>query len=187
MQTATIAFDRFNALADQDAGERIRAADAVKPVWAVASDTAFSAAYAIGCSASRLLVSRTGGVGSIGVIAMHVDQSVRDAQEGYRFTAINKRTTRAQRMAALQKDGASFGEAFQAAFGTDAPIVLNEVKAAQVMHEVQNPQKPGGADSEGGETDSGAAEFEAGMQQAVAAAGLQPKGRRGRKSVGAVE
>ena len=69
-------------------GERIRAADGVKPVWAIASDTAFSAAYAIGCSASRLLVSRTGGVGSIGVIAMHVDQTARDAQQGYRYTPI---------------------------------------------------------------------------------------------------
>ena len=69
-------------------GERIRAADAIKPVWAVAADSAFSAAYAIGCSASRLLVSRTGGVGSIGVIAMHVDQTARDAQQGYRYTPI---------------------------------------------------------------------------------------------------
>lgn len=69
-------------------GERIRAADAIKPVWAVAADSAFSAAYAIGCAASRLLVSRTGGVGSIGVIAMHVDQTARDAQQGYRYTPI---------------------------------------------------------------------------------------------------
>jgi hypothetical protein len=69
-------------------GERIRAADAVKPIWAVASDAAFSAAYAIGCAASRLLVTRTGGVGSIGVIAMHVDQTARDAQQGYRYTPI---------------------------------------------------------------------------------------------------
>ena len=69
-------------------GERIRAADGVKPVWAIASDTAFSAAYAIGCAASRLLISRTGGVGSIGVIAMHVDQTARDAQQGYRYTPI---------------------------------------------------------------------------------------------------
>ena len=69
-------------------GERIRAADAIKPVWAVAADSAFSAAYAIGCSASRLVVSRTGGVGSIGVIAMHVDQTARDAQQGYRYTPI---------------------------------------------------------------------------------------------------
>jgi signal peptide peptidase SppA len=69
-------------------GERIRAADAIKPVWAIASDSAFSAAYAIACAASRITVTRTGGVGSIGVIAMHVDQTVRDAQEGYRYTAI---------------------------------------------------------------------------------------------------
>ena len=34
-------------------------------------------------------MTETGGVGSIGVIAMHVDQSARDAQEGYRFTAIS--------------------------------------------------------------------------------------------------
>ena len=69
-------------------GERIRAADAVKPIWAVASDAAYSAAYAIGCAASRLVVTRTGGVGSIGVIAMHVDQTARDAQQGYRYTPI---------------------------------------------------------------------------------------------------
>jgi signal peptide peptidase SppA len=68
--------------------ERIRAADAVKPIWAVASDAAYSAAYAIGCAASRLVVTRTGGVGSIGVIAMHVDQTARDAQQGYRYTPI---------------------------------------------------------------------------------------------------
>jgi len=69
-------------------GEHIRAVNAVKPVWAIAADSAFSAAYAIGCSASRLAVSRTGGVGSIGVIAMHVDQTARDAQQGYRYTPI---------------------------------------------------------------------------------------------------
>ncbi len=68
--------------------QRIRAADAVKPVWVIASDSAFSAAYAIACAASRIYVTQTGGVGSIGIIAMHVDQSVRDAQEGYRYTAI---------------------------------------------------------------------------------------------------
>ncbi|RYU56358.1 S49 family peptidase [Methylolobus aquaticus] len=70
-------------------GERIRLASTLKPVWAVAADSAFSAAYAIACGASRLLVSRTGGVGSIGVIALHLDQSLRDAQDGYRFTAIH--------------------------------------------------------------------------------------------------
>ena len=67
---------------------RVREVAAVKPVWAVANDAAYSAAYAIAASAQRLFVTETGGVGSIGVIALHVDQSVKDANAGYRFTAI---------------------------------------------------------------------------------------------------
>lgn len=71
-----------------DLADRIRAATQVKPVWAVANDIAFSAAYALASAASRVLVARTGGVGSIGVIAMHIDQSVRDAKDGLRYTAV---------------------------------------------------------------------------------------------------
>ncbi len=67
---------------------RVREAAAVKPLWAVANDAAYSAAYAIASSAQRLFVTETGGVGSIGVIALHVDQSIKDATEGYRYTAI---------------------------------------------------------------------------------------------------
>lgn len=67
---------------------RVREVAAMKPVWAVANDAAYSAAYAIAASAQRLFVTETGGVGSIGVIALHVDQSVKDAKDGYRFTAI---------------------------------------------------------------------------------------------------
>lgn len=67
---------------------RVREAAAVKPIWAVANDAAFSAAYAIASSAERIIVTETGGVGSIGVIALHIDQSVKDANDGYRYTAI---------------------------------------------------------------------------------------------------
>lgn len=67
---------------------RVREVAATKPVWAVANDSAYSAAYAIAASAQRLFVTETGGVGSIGVIALHVDQSVKDAKDGYRFTAV---------------------------------------------------------------------------------------------------
>jgi capsid assembly protease len=67
---------------------RVREVAAQKPIWAVANDAAYSAAYAIAASAQRLFVTETGGVGSIGVIALHVDQSVKDAKEGYRYTAI---------------------------------------------------------------------------------------------------
>ena len=71
-----------------DLADRIRVASQVKPVWAVANDMAFSAAYALASAATRVFVARTGGVGSIGVIAMHVDQSVKDAQDGVRYTAV---------------------------------------------------------------------------------------------------
>lgn len=67
---------------------RIHAAGQQKPIWAVANDAAFSAAYAIAASAERLFITETAGVGSIGVIALHVDQSARDATDGLRYTAI---------------------------------------------------------------------------------------------------
>ena len=67
---------------------KIRHAATQKPLWAVANDAAYSAAYALAASAQRLIVTETGGIGSIGVIALHIDQSVKDAQEGYRYTAV---------------------------------------------------------------------------------------------------
>jgi len=71
-----------------DLARRIRAAASVKPVWAVANDSAFSAAYALASSALRVFVSETSGVGSVGVMTLHVDQSVKDAQAGCHYTAI---------------------------------------------------------------------------------------------------
>ncbi|MDD3371902.1 MAG: S49 family peptidase [Alphaproteobacteria bacterium] len=71
-----------------DLADQIYAARQVKPVWAVANEEAFSAAYALAASAERLYVPRTGGVGSIGVIAVHLDQSEADAEEGLKYTAI---------------------------------------------------------------------------------------------------
>jgi signal peptide peptidase SppA len=67
---------------------RIRAANAIKPVWAHANDTAFSATYALAAAASRVTLSQTAGVGSIGVIALHVDQSIKDARDGLAYNAI---------------------------------------------------------------------------------------------------
>jgi len=63
----------------------IRAAATVKPIWAIANDDCLSAAYAIASAAGRIWITRTGGIGSIGVIAMHTDQSGFDEAEGIRF------------------------------------------------------------------------------------------------------
>ncbi|WP_251044566.1 MULTISPECIES: S49 family peptidase [unclassified Lysobacter] len=71
-----------------DLADQIRAAGRVKPIWAVANDAAFSAAYALASASQRLFLTRTAGVGSIGVIALHVDQSQKDANAGLKFTPI---------------------------------------------------------------------------------------------------
>lgn len=59
-----------------------------KRVWAVANEVAYSAAYALAGAASRLYVPQTGGVGSIGVIMLHLDQSKRDQAQGLAYTYI---------------------------------------------------------------------------------------------------
>jgi signal peptide peptidase SppA len=71
-----------------DLADRIAAARSEKPIWALVNGEGFSAAYALASAASRIVLTRTAGVGSIGVIALHVDQSVKDAADGYRYTAI---------------------------------------------------------------------------------------------------
>ncbi len=71
-----------------DLADQIFAARKIKPVWAVANDQAFSAAYALAAAAERIYVTRTSGVGSIGVIAVHLDQSQADKDAGLKYTAI---------------------------------------------------------------------------------------------------
>ena len=71
-----------------DLADVIFNARGTKPIWAVADEVAFSAAYLLAASTDRVLVPRTGAVGSIGVLAMHLDRSARDEQEGLKFTTI---------------------------------------------------------------------------------------------------
>jgi capsid assembly protease len=56
-----------------DLAEKIAALRRVKPIWAILDECAYSAAYALACAAEYIVVPRTGGTGSIGVIAMRVD------------------------------------------------------------------------------------------------------------------
>ncbi|TAN60735.1 MAG: S49 family peptidase [Magnetospirillum sp.] len=60
-----------------------------KPIWAVADEAALSAAYAIACTADRLYVTQTGEIGSIGVVAVHRDESGADAQAGLAWTFVH--------------------------------------------------------------------------------------------------
>lgn len=67
---------------------RMLAARGGKPVWSVANEGAYSAAYSLAVSTDRIIVPQAGSVGSIGVVMVHVDQSVRDQKQGLAYTFI---------------------------------------------------------------------------------------------------
>lgn len=60
-----------------------------KPVRAYAMESAYSAAYSIASVADTITVSRTGGVGSIGVVTAHVDYSKAMDERGVKVTFIH--------------------------------------------------------------------------------------------------
>lgn len=72
-----------------DLADRIRAARTQKPVHAFVADHALSAAYALASQADRIILPRTGAVGSIGVVAMHSDMSGALDQKGIAVTLIH--------------------------------------------------------------------------------------------------
>lgn len=72
----------------QELGEKIRAARARKPIVALADSLAASAAYWLAAQASEVVVVPGGEVGSIGVIALHVDQSIYNENLGIKPTFV---------------------------------------------------------------------------------------------------
>ncbi|EDM72264.1 Peptidase U7 [Roseobacter sp. AzwK-3b] len=72
-----------------DLADRLRALRRNKPVWAFVAEHAFSAGYALASQADRILLPRTGAVGSIGVVVMHADLSSQLDQNGVRVTLIH--------------------------------------------------------------------------------------------------
>jgi capsid assembly protease len=71
-----------------DLVDEIYAARGAKPIYAVANESAFSAAYAIASAADRVFLPRTGGVGSIGVLYVHADRSGFNEKTGFKYTPI---------------------------------------------------------------------------------------------------
>ncbi|MGV8988126.1 MAG: S49 family peptidase [Cypionkella sp.] len=72
-----------------DLADAIRAARAAKPVWAFVAENAFSAGYALASQADRIILPRTGAVGSIGVVVMHADLSGQLSDAGVTVTLIH--------------------------------------------------------------------------------------------------
>ena len=73
-----------------DAVDRMVAlkAESGVPVRAFAHESAYSAAYGIATVADQIVVSRTGGVGSIGTVRTHIDWSKWNEQAGLTYTFI---------------------------------------------------------------------------------------------------
>ncbi|MFT4327293.1 MAG: S49 family peptidase [Wolbachia pipientis] len=71
-----------------DLADFIYSARGKKKIIAIANDDAYSAAYAIASSSEKIFLTRTSGVGSIGVIASHIDQSGFDEKQGVKYTTV---------------------------------------------------------------------------------------------------
>lgn len=66
----------------------IRASRKIKPSMAVVDSNAYSAGYALASSATKVVATPSGGVGSVGVITMHVDMSKMLEDFGVKITLI---------------------------------------------------------------------------------------------------
>ena len=71
-----------------DLVDTIFAARGTKPVWSVLNEIAYSAGYALASAADRVVLPRTGGCGSVGVICMHTDFSQALSKAGIAVTLI---------------------------------------------------------------------------------------------------
>ena len=71
-----------------DLVDTIYASRGTKPIIAVVNERGFSAAYALASAADRIYLSRTAGLGSIGVIMLHVDRSEANRKAGITYTPI---------------------------------------------------------------------------------------------------
>ncbi|MBN2568138.1 MAG: S49 family peptidase [Deltaproteobacteria bacterium] len=71
-----------------ETAKEIHDARGTKPIIAAIDEHAFSAGYMIASAADSIILPASGGVGSIGVIAKHIDQSGYNEKEGFKVTTI---------------------------------------------------------------------------------------------------
>jgi ClpP class serine protease len=124
-----------------DLADLIYAARGDKPIWSILNESAYSAAYALASSADRIIVPRTGGVGSIGVICMHVDMSKALNSAGLQVTFITYGDRKAdghseiplspEALAAFQGDIDTMGELFVDTVARNMGLPASKVKATQ--------------------------------------------------------
>ncbi|AKR78011.1 MULTISPECIES: S49 family peptidase [Edwardsiella] len=112
-----------------------------KPIHAILTENAYSAAYAIASAADRISVPRTGGVGSVGVITMHLDWTQRIKDDGLKVTIVTFGSRKAEgspyrelsedALAAIQHDINTMGELFVNTVARNRGISAKIIKNTQ--------------------------------------------------------
>lgn len=72
-----------------DTADMIAELSVEKSTLAILTDDAYSAGYLLAAAARNIVLPETGGVGSIGVIAMHADYSAKLEKDGVKVTVIS--------------------------------------------------------------------------------------------------
>nr|DAQ51540.1 MAG TPA: hypothetical protein [Caudoviricetes sp.] len=124
-----------------DLVDEIYNARGAKPIHAILTENAYSAAYAIASAADYISVPRTGGVGSVGVITMHLDWTQRIKEDGLKVTIITFGSRKAEgsplrelseeAFNAIQQDINAMGELFVNTVARNRGISAKIIKSTQ--------------------------------------------------------
>ncbi|HGO6081306.1 serine peptidase [Burkholderia aenigmatica] len=124
-----------------DLTDSIYEARGQKPIWSILTESAYSAAYAIASATDKIIVPRTGGTGSVGVICMHVDFSKALSQAGIDVTLIHYGDRKADgneysplskdARARVQADVDTMGELFVETVARNRSLTAARVRSTQ--------------------------------------------------------
>lgn len=124
-----------------DLADSIFQARGKKPIWAILTESAYSAAYALASACDYIVVPRTGGTGSVGVICMHVDLSKALGSAGVNVTLIHYGDRKAdgsdsqplskEALARYQSDVDAMGELFVKTVARNRGLSVKTVRATQ--------------------------------------------------------
>ncbi|MBC8722125.1 S49 family peptidase [Paraburkholderia sp. 31.1] len=124
-----------------DLTDAIYGARGIKPLYAILTECAFSAAYALASACDRVIVPRTGGTGSVGVIVAHVDFSKALTDAGLTVTLITYGERKAdgseyrplsdEAYARIKADVDSVGELFVATVARNRGLTVAQVRDTQ--------------------------------------------------------
>lgn len=124
-----------------DLVDTIYSARGAKPIHAILNENAYSAAYAIASAADRVVVPRTGGTGSIGVVCLHADLSQAMSKAGITVTLVRSDPEKFEgnqyeplgkdTLARLQAEIDTSGDLFKATVARNRGVPVSKVQATK--------------------------------------------------------